>query len=102
MRKKQIIEYEFKREQLKASWPFAVAAVIFILLVYFSTSGLYNVSNILLGMAHISLAVILTTTCVKASKTFQKKGRYSTCARLMYAAGFLSGLWLYEGIKHLF
>ncbi|WP_157279026.1 hypothetical protein [Proteiniphilum acetatigenes] len=90
------------KEQLKASWPFAVAAGIFILLVIFSTSGLYNVPDIFWGITYILLAVTLTITCLKASKRFQQNGRYGTCARLMYAAGLLSGLWLYEAIKQLF
>lgn len=90
------------KEQLKVSWAFAIAACIFILLVIFSTSGLYNVPDIFWGITYILLAVTLTITCLKASKRFQQKGRYGTCARLMYAAGLLSGLWLYEAIKHLF
>jgi hypothetical protein len=90
------------KEQFNVSWPFIVVGVIFILLVIFSTSGLYNANNILLGTVHILLAVTVTFTGIKASKIFQKKGRHGTCIRLIYAAGFLSGLWLYEGIKLLF
>lgn len=101
----KLIEYNMKpiiKEQLKVSWAFAIAACIFILLVIFSTSGLYNVPDIFWGIAYILLAVTLTITCLKASKRFQQKGRYATCSRLMYVAGLLSGLWLYEAIKHLF
>ncbi len=90
------------KEQLKISWPFIVAVIIFILLVILSTLGFYKVKDIFWGVAYILLAVTITFTYAKASKRSQQKSRYGTCARLMYAAGLLSGLWLYEAIKHLF
>jgi len=90
------------KEQIKISWSFIAAAIIYILLVIFSTSGLYGVSDILFGTAYILLAVTVTYTCYKAAKRLQKKGKYGSCARLLYGAGLLSGLWLYEAIKYLF
>ncbi|NMB49587.1 MAG: hypothetical protein GX997_03885 [Bacteroidales bacterium] len=36
------------KEQIKIGWPFIAAVVIFILLVIFSTSGIYDVSDIFL------------------------------------------------------
>ena len=90
------------KEQIKIGWPFIAAAIIFILLVIFSTSGLYNVSDILFGAAYILLAVTVTYTCYKAAKRFQINGKYGSCARLLYGAGLLSGLWLCEAIEYLF
>lgn len=90
------------KEQLRISWTFAIAAVIFILLVIFSTSGLYDVNNIFFGVAKILLAVTITYTCVKVSKSFQKKGKYSAATWFTYGAGLLSGLWLYDAIQYLF
>ncbi|MCW1735150.1 hypothetical protein [Anaerorudis cellulosivorans] len=90
------------KEQIKIGWPFIAAAIIFILLVIFSTSGVYNVSDILFGAAYILLAITVTYTCNKAAKRFQKNGKYESCARLLYGAGLLSGLWLCEAIEYLF
>lgn len=90
------------KEQIKIGWSFIAAAIIFILLVIFSTSGVYNVSDILFGAAYILLAITVTHTCYKAAKRFQKNGKYGSCARLLYGAGILSGLWLCEAVKYLF
>ncbi|MCE5204777.1 MAG: hypothetical protein LLF80_01535 [Porphyromonadaceae bacterium] len=90
------------KEQFKESWTFAVAAGIFILLVVLSTSDIYEVGNTVWGIAHILLAVTVTYTCLKAARRFQEKGKYADCTRLIYGAGFLSGLWLYEAIEYLF
>jgi 4-amino-4-deoxy-L-arabinose transferase-like glycosyltransferase len=90
------------KEQIKIGWPFIAAAIIFILLVIFSTSGVYNVSDILFGAAYILLAITVTYTCNKAAKRFQKNGKYESCARLLYGAGLLTGLWLCEAIEYLF
>ena len=90
------------KEQIKIGWPFIAAAIIFILLVIFSTSGVYNVSDILFGAAYILLAITVTYTCNKAAKRFQKNGKYESCARLLYRAGLLTGLWLCEAIEYLF
>ena len=68
------------KEQIKIGWPFIAAAIIFILLVIFSTSGVYNVSDILFGAAYILLAITVTYTCNKAAKRFQKNGKYGSCA----------------------
>lgn len=89
------------KEQFKISWTFIVAAIIFVLIVLFRTMDIYNVNDVILGIAYILLAVTLTFTCNKAAGRFQRKGRYNTGVRLMYAAGLLSGLWLYEAIKLL-
>lgn len=90
------------KEQIKIGWPFIAAAIIFILLVIFSTSGVYNVSDILFGAAYILLAITVTYTCNKAAKRFQKNGNYGSSARLLYGAGLLTGLWLCEAIEYLF
>ncbi|MFA7493301.1 MAG: hypothetical protein WCZ43_07290 [Proteiniphilum sp.] len=90
------------KDQLKTGWTFIVTVILFVLLAYFSTSGLYNVSNMLWGSAYLLLAVTLTFTCVNASKKFKEQGRFGTYGRLLYAAGLLSGLWLYEAIKCFF
>lgn len=90
------------KEQLRTSWTFAVAAGIFILITILSTTGIYDVSNIFFGVAKILLAVTITYTCVKVSKSLQKKGKYSASMWFAYGAGLLSGLWFYEGIKYLF
>ena len=90
------------KEQIKISWSFITAVVIYILLVIFSTSGVFNVSDILFGATYILLAVTVSYTCYKAAKRFQKNGKYGSCARQLYAAGPLSGLWLCEAIQCLF
>jgi len=61
------------KEQFSASWTFAVAAGIFILLTVLSTTGIYDVSNILFGLVKILLAVTITYTCIKVSKSFRRK-----------------------------
>ncbi len=90
------------KEQLRTSWTFAVAVGIFILLTVLSTTRIYDVSNIFFGVAKILLAVTITYTCVKVSKSFHKKGKYSTSTLFTYGAGLLSGLWLYDAIQYLF
>lgn len=90
------------KQQFSASWTFAVAAGIFILITILSTTGIYDVSIIFFGLVKILLAVTITYTCVKVSKSLQKKGKYSATMWFAYGAGLLSGLWFYEGIKYLF
>lgn len=90
------------KEQFRLSWTFAVAAGIFILITILSTTGTYNVSNIFFGAAKILLAVTITYTCVKVSKSLQKKGKHSISIWFAYGAGLLSGIWLYEAIQYLF
>lgn len=41
------------KEQLRISWTFVVAAGIFILFTVLSTTGIYDVSNIIFGVAKI-------------------------------------------------
>lgn len=90
------------KEQFKISWTFLVATIIFVLIVLFRTKDIYNVNDVILGIAFILLAVTVTYTCINVAGKFQRKGRYNTSMRFMYAAGLLSGLWLYEAIKYLF
>lgn len=90
------------KEQFKESWTFGVAAAIFILLVVFSSSGIYTVSDTLFGIAYLLLAASITYASIAAGKRFQDKGKYATCIRIIYGAGLLSGLWLYEAVECLF
>ncbi len=90
------------KEQFSASWTFVVSAGIFIILTVLSATGIYDVSNILFGLAKILLALTITYTSVNESKSFYKKGKYFASNRFVYGAGFLSGLWLYDAIQYLF
>jgi hypothetical protein len=88
------------KAQIKVSWPFLIAVVMFFLLTFFSS--ILTDYAIVGGTVYILLAATITYACIKASKIYLKKGRYGTCARLIFVAGFLSGLWLLEAIKCFF
>lgn len=85
----------FKRD-IQESWTFIIAATIFILLTL-----LPNGSDILLGIASALLAATLTFSCLKRGIRLQKEGKYWRAFLIIYAAGFLSSLWLYDAINYL-
>lgn len=89
-------------EQIKLSWPFLMAVVIYVLLVVISTSGIGSVSDFFFGISYILMAVTLTYTCIKAGKRMQEKGKYWRGIPIIYGSGFLSGIWLYEAVKCFF
>jgi hypothetical protein len=88
------------KAQIKVSWPFLIVVIIFSLLAFFSS--ILTDYAIVRGTVYILLAGTITYACVKGSKIYLKKGRYGTCARLIFVAGFFSGLWLHEAIKCFF
>ena len=88
------------KEQIKASWAFVAAGGIFILLAILSVTGACEINDIYFGLGKILLALTITYTCVPISKSFNQKGKYATSRWLVYGAGLLSGLWLYDGIKY--
>ncbi|HBK31761.1 MAG TPA: hypothetical protein DDZ96_05410 [Porphyromonadaceae bacterium] len=90
------------KEQFRVAWPFAVVVIIFIVLIVLSLNKIYDVSDTLFGIAYLLLAASITYASIAAGKRFQDKGKYATCIRIIYGAGLLSGLWIYEAINYLF
>lgn len=84
----------FKRD-LKDSWTFAVATAIFITLSLIS-----NVNDDFKGMALLLLAGTWTYTNVKLVKRLKKEGKGNNYL-MIYAAGFLSSMWVMEAIEYL-
>lgn len=83
------------KRDFQDSWTFAVAAAIFILL-----SFLPNISDDLMGFAFLLLAGTLTYSNIKLVKRLKVeiKGNYYL---MIYAAGFLSSMWVMEAIDYL-
>lgn len=89
-------------EQIKLSWPFLITAVVYVLLVIISTSGIVTVPGFYFGIIHILLAVTITYTCFKAGKNIHDKGRYWRSALMVYGGGLLSASFLIHAINLLF
>lgn len=84
----------FKKD-LKDSWTFAVATAIFIVL-----SLLPNVNDDFMGISFLLLAGTWTYTNVKLVKRLKKEGKGNNYL-MIYAAGFLSSMWVMEAIEYL-
>ncbi|MDD3900235.1 MAG: hypothetical protein VB024_06170 [Dysgonamonadaceae bacterium] len=90
------------KEQFKISWPFLIAAVIFIVLVTLSTSGIYDVNDFLFAIIYLLLAGTFSYACIMAGKELYKNRKYGRIVLIVYGAGLLSGLFVYEAIDLLF
>jgi ABC-type siderophore export system fused ATPase/permease subunit len=90
------------KTQFKVSWTFVAAAVIFIILIILSKSGLYYISDSFSGLAKVLLAVTLTYSCIMVDKRMHAAGKRNSGLLMIYGAGFLSGIWLFETINLLF
>lgn len=84
----------FKKD-LKDSWTFAVATAILIVL-----SLLPNLNDDFIGISLLLIAVTLTYSTVKIVKRFKKEGKGNNYL-MIYAAGFLSSMWVMEAIEYL-
>lgn len=90
------------KTQFKVSWTFVAAVVIFIILIVLSKSGLYHISDSFFGFANALLAVTLTYTTVMSVKRMRAAGEIESGLLMIYGAGFLSGIWLFEAINLFF
>ena len=83
------------KRDFQDSWTFYVAAAIFILF-----SFLPNINDDLMGIAFLFLAGTLTYSNIKLVKRLKVeiKGNYYL---MIYAAGFLSSMWVMEAIDYL-
>ncbi len=84
----------FKKD-LKDSWTFAVATAILIVLTL-----LPNLNYDFIGISLLLIAVTLTYSTVKIVKRFKKEGKGNNYL-MIYAAGFLSSMWVMEAIEYL-
>ena len=84
----------FKKD-LKDSWTFAIASAILITL-----SLLPNVNDDFMGISLLLVAGTWTYTNVKLVKRLKKKGKGNNYL-MIYAAGFLSSMWVMEAIEYL-
>ncbi len=84
----------FKKD-LKDSWTFAVATAILIVLTL-----LPNLNDDFIGISLLLIAVTLTYSTVKIVKRFKKEGKGNNYL-MIYAAGFLSSMWVMEAIEYL-
>ena len=84
----------FKKD-LKDSWTFAVATAILIVLTL-----LPNLNDDFIGISLLLVAGTLTYTTVKIVKRFKKEGKGNNYL-MIYAAGFLSSMWVMEAIEYL-
>ncbi len=82
-------------KDLKDSWTFAVATAILIVLTL-----LPNLNDDFIGISLLLIAVTLTYTTVKVTKRFKKEGKGNNYL-MIYAAGFLSSMWVMEAIEYL-
>ncbi|MFA7104035.1 MAG: hypothetical protein WC165_02700 [Dysgonamonadaceae bacterium] len=90
------------KEQFKISWPFLIATVILIVLVILSTSGIYDVNDFLFGIIDLLLAGTFSYACIMGGKESYKNRKYWRIVLIVYGAGLLSGLFVYEAIDRLF
>jgi hypothetical protein len=63
---------------------------------------MYQISDLFFGLAKALLAVTLTYTTVMSVKRMRAAGEIKSGLLMIYGAGFLSGIWLYEAINLLF
>ena len=84
----------FKKD-FKDYWTFAVATAILIVL-----SLLPNVNDDFIGISLLLVAGTLTYITVKVTKRFKKEGKGNNYL-MIYAAGFLSSMWVMEAIEYL-
>jgi prepilin signal peptidase PulO-like enzyme (type II secretory pathway) len=82
-------------KDLKDSWTFAVATAILIVLTL-----LPNLNDDFIGISLLLIAVTLTYSTVKIVKRFKKEGKGNNYL-MIYAAGFLSSMWVMEAIEYL-
>ena len=88
------------KKQLTNSLPFAVAALLLVIIVILNISDIY-INDTLLGIALILVAATLTYSSFKESKRLRDKKKIISYLPI-YAAGLLSGFWIYEAIELLF
>ena len=88
------------KKQLTNNLPFAVTVLLLGIIVILRISDIYR-NDILLGIAYILVAATLTYTCFKESKRLRDK-KHIISNLPIYAAGVLSGFWIYEAIELLF
>ncbi len=88
-------------EQIKHSWPFLITAIIYVLLVIISTSGMVIVSDFIFGIIFMLLAATITYACFRNGKRLQEKGKYWRSVIMAYGSGLLSASWLIKAIDFL-
>ncbi|MDD4728698.1 MAG: hypothetical protein PHN55_08115 [Dysgonamonadaceae bacterium] len=85
----------FKKD-LKDTWTFVIASAILITL-----SLLPNVNDDIMGISLLLVAGTLSYSMVKIVKRFKKEGKGNNYL-MIYAAGFLSSMWVMEAIEYFF
>ena len=88
------------KKQLTNNLHFALAVLLLVIIVILRISDIY-INDILLGIALILVAATLTYSSFKESNRLRDKKNIISYLPI-YAAGVLSGFWIYEAIELLF
>lgn len=88
------------KKQLTNNLHFALAVLLLVIIVILRISDIY-INDILLGIVLILVAATLTYSSFKESNRLRDKKKNISYLPI-YAAGLLSGFWIYEAIELLF
>lgn len=88
------------KKQLTNNLTFALAVLLLVIIVILRISDIY-INDILLGIVLILVAATLTYSSFKESNRLRDKKKNISYLPI-YAAGLLSGFWIYEAIELLF